>query len=70
MGCKCIYRFNEKLEKMGSNTRIDVPLLFNPSTGLDSQPRCKIVVCKADSKKRERARTVLASYCPICGKKY
>ena len=70
MACKCIDLFNKKLEDTGSNTRIDVPLLFNLHTGKTNPPRCAIVTCKNDPRKRERMKTLLATCCPICGKKY
>jgi hypothetical protein len=47
-----------------------VPLLFNLHTGKTNPPRCAIVTCKNDPRKRERMKTLLATCCPICGKKY
>jgi hypothetical protein len=70
MNCKCIKKCNEALERDGSNMRIDVPLMFDLHTGKTKPPRCAIVTCKNDPRKRERLKTLLATYCPICGKKY
>lgn len=69
-GCNCIYKVNEALKKEGSNTRLEVPFFINMQTGNPAPPKCLLKTCKADSKKREPLRTIVATYCPICGKKY
>ena len=68
--CKCIEQFNDELEKMGENTRIDVPLLINFKTGKATADKCKIATIKIDSKKRKRMVTLMAAFCPMCGKEY
>ncbi len=70
MACKCIELCNKELAKQGCNTRIDIPFIINFKTGKTGPPRCKIATCKADSKKRGPIRTLLAAFCPICGKAY
>jgi len=68
--CNCITKANRELERVGSNTRIDAPFCFNLKTGKPQPPRCAIVTCKADSRNRERLHPIVATYCPLCGKKY
>jgi hypothetical protein len=70
MNCKCIDQCNAELKKMGENTQIDVPLMINFKTGKATASQCKIATIKLDSKNRKRAITLMAAFCPMCGKKY
>lgn len=67
--CNCISKINKKLEAEKSNTRVTTALLLNFKTGKE---RCvaKIQTEKADSRKREKAKPIIPSYCPFCGEEY
>ncbi len=52
------------------NTRLDVPTTANLETGEIRSDRVVILTRKHDDKKREKAKTLYANYCPFCGKKY
>jgi hypothetical protein len=61
---------NQQLEKDGVNTRIVIPFTFSFSTGKLTTPKAMIETEKADPTKREKAKSVFATYCPFCGVKY
>jgi hypothetical protein len=71
--CDCIDKINEALEKQGTNTMLDIPIMLN-RTGSDnvlaSAKRVKIMTCKRDSSNRKKPMQMFASYCPFCGEKY
>lgn len=68
--CTCIEQCNEQLKEKGENTAIDVPLRINFATGTSYPPQCCIAVVKRDTKNRKKTITLLAAYCPMCGRKY
>lgn len=70
MACKCITMCQKALEDKGSNTRLDVPFSFDMTTGKMGTARIKLATVKADSKKRVPLETLVATFCPICGKRY
>lgn len=69
MACSCIKKCNEQLEKQGSNTRIDSPIMVNFNTGKSVAPKCMIAARKVGNGKK-RMTSLICAYCPICGKKY
>ena len=70
MACNCIKMVQEELKRSGSNTRLDVPFGINLKTGKMDPPMAALAVVKAESKSRERAATIFATYCPFCGTLY
>lgn len=68
--CTCIEQCNTQLEEQGENTAIDVPLRINFCSGKSYPPQCCIAVVKRDPKNRKKPITLLAAYCPMCGRKY
>lgn len=64
--CNCIALVEKSLQT--TNTILDIPITFN--YGQFSANRLTIATLKRDSKKREKASRIFASYCPFCGKKY
>lgn len=65
--CGCIDKINELLA--AKNTGIELGLTLNFETG--AQGDClRIATYKCDSKKKGRAISLLALYCPFCGRKY
>lgn len=68
--CKCIEQCDAEFERLGENTRMHVPIQFDMQTGKVATPRMCIATVKADAKKRQQPATVMATYCPVCGKKY
>ncbi len=66
--CDCIEQAAQELE--GTNTVLDIPFRINLKTGQQLPPRLQIATCKRDSKRREKAAFILATYCPFCGEKY
>lgn len=69
-GCNCLEQVNEEL--LQHNTRLKRELMLNFKTGEATMTKQVFLATeKVDSKKkREPAKSVLASYCPFCGKKY
>lgn len=71
--CKCRTRIDADLAK--HNARIAFGFTFEPlgpppaRARMDVSPPM-IVLEKQDSGRRGKLPTVLASYCPFCGKKY
>lgn len=64
--CNCINELNELLKD--TNTRLDYGLnLMNPNL---PAAMLKIATFKHNTRRREKAKTIYASYCPICGVKY
>ncbi len=55
---KCFENVNEHLAKF--NTQLDINLL--------NTNQVFVSTLKVDSKKRVKPRTVIATYCPFCGK--
>lgn len=66
--CNCHLLVDQQLEEKGSNTRLDIPLVFHQ--GQVSTHIVSITTCKRDIKKREKPIKVFATYCPFCGEKY
>ncbi len=65
MACHCIKLVNKTFSDEGVNTALDI--VFSVMSG---KTFCQIRTMKADSSKREKPKTVAASFCPFCGKKY
>lgn len=65
-GCKCVEAMNAKLA--ADNTKLEMALMVFAGPG-DSVIRPIVATVKVDQKKRGRAKTALASYCPFCGVK-
>ena len=65
--CDCVTKVNKKLEE--HNTRLDIPIGFDPLSGLSAMPNMKIATSKIDEKKKEDI-SFFATYCPVCGEKY
>lgn len=63
--CSCVEKVNEQLAKF--NTRLERPMLLNLTTG-ESRCGLEIAAAKVNPKLRGRKKTVLATYCPFCGK--
>ena len=68
--CDCAKLIQDELEKNGSNTMLDIPILFNFEKGTSRTDKVKIVTTKRDSRKREKAKSFFATFCPFCGEKY
>ena len=71
--CDCIEKINEALEKQGTNTMLDIPIVLNrvdTENVLESAARVKVTTCKRDSSSRKQPMQMFASYCPFCGEKY
>lgn len=64
--CRCAEQVNEQLAKF--NTRLERPMLLNLTTG-ESRCGLEIAAAKVNPKLRGRKKTVLATYCPFCGKR-
>lgn len=62
--CDCISLVNEQLKK--HNTLLNVTFPFS----MTGDMRVVLSTVKYDDKKRGRPKTMIASYCPICGEKY
>ncbi len=61
-GCGCVARLNGELAE--HNLRISTPIAFGEQTLAAMIP---ITTHKVDPKKRGRASTLYASFCPFCG---
>lgn len=68
--CNCVKLVNEALEREEANTVLDIPMSINLSTGKMGPQRMVIATVKSNSKKRGQKKTLFATYCPVCGKKY
>lgn len=66
--CKCVQQLNEQLAER--NVVIVQELMFDFKNGKADMSPPLILVRKRDSDKRTKLPTLLASYCPFCGKKY
>jgi hypothetical protein len=68
--CDCIEKTNKLLEKY--NTRIYVPMLIDFATGKTHSSRTILITTEKINPNRRsgRAKSLLATYCPFCGKKY
>jgi hypothetical protein len=67
MNCQCFRVVNAKLEK--HNTMLDMRMCLNREDGrMTLEPQLAIVTVKIDSKNRVGPKTLLASFCPFCGK--
>ena len=65
--CTCITKINEKLAE--HNTQISTSLTVSrdlTTMGIGLQ----VPTHKIDSKRRKPAMTLLATFCPFCGKKW
>lgn len=62
--CTCVDKVNEKLKDY--NTILSKTLILNFTTG-KANTNISIATEKIDVKKRGKAKTVLATYCPFCG---
>lgn len=69
MACNCIRLVNEAFERDGLNSVLQPDWIVNFETGERSM-RIPIPVAKRDSKRREKARLVIAQFCPLCGASY
>lgn len=72
-GCNCIDEVNRELERSGSNTHLVIPNRMRSSESGDwvrLPPAVEIATAKSDGKSRNRKATVIATYCPFCGKRY
>lgn len=58
----CVQRMNAALAE--HNTQIAVAISFTEP----SRELIKVTTCKTDSGKRGKPMTVLATFCPFCGK--
>lgn len=65
-GCKCVETMDAKLAP--ENTKLEMALMVFAGPG-DAVVRPVVATVKVDEKKRGRAKTALASYCPFCGVK-
>ena len=63
--CNCIELLDAELLKE-RNTALDVALVGFPAM----QPRLKIATYKRHSGSRVQPKSIVASYCPVCGEKY
>lgn len=61
--CKCATKVNKLLEAQNEELVLSIRL----SSG---QAYAVILTQKIDPKKRTKKHTLLATYCPFCGKKY
>jgi len=68
--CNCVKLIQDQLEKEGSNTMLDIPILYNFKTGISRSDKVKIATKKRDINKREPAKSFFGQFCPFCGKKY
>jgi hypothetical protein len=70
--CDCIEKLNKDLAENHPelNTRIHVPIVFNFEKRQHVEPKAIILTEKIDGKKRKKAITLFATYCPFCGKEY
>ena len=68
--CNCIAEIQEALEKSGKNTMLDIPISFDPRTGVMHANKVTIAVCKRDNSKREKPIRLFPSHCPFCGELY
>lgn len=67
MACKCLTEVDAALREHGS-TRLD-PAIFVDG----SQTRARVATCIpffVKKKRGEKAKSVIADYCPFCGVKY
>lgn len=65
--CTCANLIDNKLRDYNTRLARQFTLDFEAGTAGAS---IVIQTEKIDSKKREKAKTVLPTYCPFCGKKY
>jgi hypothetical protein len=68
--CKCIDKSNKLLAKDNVEIRTEMMFSFGGRTTRAFQSGAVIETRKIDTSKRTKKKTVYASYCPICGKKY
>lgn len=66
--CNCIALVNKALEEF--NTCVHQELQFNFTTHESGLSGCIVKTSKINDDKRKPARTVMATYCPFCGKKW
>jgi hypothetical protein len=70
LGCDCIRLIAEAFERENLNTEVVTSLVINIPTGEYRGVRISIPTRKKDSRSRERARLLIAQYCPLCGTRY
>lgn len=68
--CNCINDTNKALAKLGNNTKLDIPIIFNARDGLNVAKQCSVLTARIDDHKRKPPARLFASYCPFCGEKY
>lgn len=67
--CNCIAMTDEKFVEIDSNSKLDVPFVFNHK-GIVSIRRVLVATVKRDEHSRKKASKIFATYCPFCGEKY
>lgn len=70
MACKCISNLNKSMEEQGMNSLVSVPLVIDWDKGKCKPPMAIIKTHKDDEKKRGKPATIVATFCPFCGKRY
>lgn len=68
MACDCVDRMNEAMA--ARNAAIEIGMLIDYATGKLREAPPAIKVYKVDPKRRDRLPTLLATFCPFCGRKY
>ncbi len=66
MACKCINGLNKKLA--AHNTALDQISLIDLKTG-KVREAIHVATRKVDTKQRGKAKLLLTTYCPFCGKR-
>ena len=70
MACKCIEKCNDEMERLALNTAVSVPLIINFGTGKCAPPMAMIATYKVDDRQRGKPKSIIATFCPFCGKRY
>lgn len=65
--CRCISLVNDKLREF--NTELDLVIHGWQQLRGGHAASMMIATRKIDQKKRAKARTVIVTYCPVCGRK-
>lgn len=67
MACECVERVNEHLEQF--NTVLRRASMMNMTTGNIRHALVVATERRSLAGKRQKVKTVLATYCPFCGKR-
>ena len=70
MSCNCIKLIQAELKTTDLNTQLDIPFSIDIQRGRMSTPMVRLAVVKLNPKVRKKPTTLVATYCPFCGKKY